>query len=79
MHIVSGSQHLGDLIPCVQNEEKKKIQSAIAGRQVSVIFDGTTKVCEAMVIILRFIDDSWNVNQRVIHFNVTCQKFNGMK
>ena len=40
---LSGSQHLGDLIPCVHNEEKEKIKSAIASRQVSVIFDGTTK------------------------------------
>ena len=48
---LSGSQHLGDLISCSQSEERKKVKSNIAGRYVAVIFDSTTTVCEAMVVI----------------------------
>lgn len=33
---------------------------------MSVIFDGTTHVCEAIVVVLRCIDDSWNIYQRVV-------------
>ena len=43
---LSGSQHLGDLISCIQIEERKKDKSDIAGRYVSVIFYSTTTVCE---------------------------------
>ena len=41
-----------------------KVKNDINGKCVSVIFDGTTHVCEAMVII-RFIDDEWCIQQRV--------------
>ena len=33
---------------------------------MSVIFYGTTTVCEAMVVIIWFVDDSWNICQRVV-------------
>ena len=32
---------------------------------MSVIFDGTTHVCEAMVVVIRFVDDQWQTKQRV--------------
>ena len=35
---LSGSQHLGDLIPCILDEEKREV-NVIAARHVSVIFD----------------------------------------
>ena len=63
---LSGSQHLGDFISCIQSEEKKKIKSSITSRNMSVIFYGTTTVCEAMVVIIWFVDDSWNICQRVV-------------
>ena len=54
------------MISCVHSEANGKIKSNIAGLQVSVIFNGTTTVCEAMVVILRFVDDPWNICQRAI-------------
>ena len=53
--------HLGSLvliicmtsyIPFVQQQEKKSVKDQINGRQVSVIFCGTTHVCEALVIVI---------------------------
>ena len=55
---LSGSQHLGDLIPCILDEEKRKV-NVIAARHVPVIFDETRHVCEAMVVVLHY-------NQRVV-------------
>ena len=74
---LSGSQHLGDLIPCIHDEENKKIKSDLANRRVSVIFDGTTHVCEAMVVVLRFVDDSWNINQRVVRLMLLAKSLTG--
>ena len=53
---------LRDYIPFVQQLEQKRVKDQINGRQVSVIFDGTTHVCEALVIVLRF----GNLQQRVV-------------
>ena len=45
---LSSSQHLKELIPLVLREERRKIKEQIHDRQVSVIFDGTTHVAEAI-------------------------------
>ena len=42
-----------------------KVKNDINGKCVSVIFYGTTHVCEAMVIVIRFIDDEWCIQQCV--------------
>ena len=47
------------------NEKMQKIEGEIDGRPVSIIFDGTTHVCEAMVIVLRFVNEKWKIQQRV--------------
>ena len=54
---LSDSTNLYSLIPFVHQEEQANIQKEISGKSVSVIFDGTTNVCEALAIILQFVDD----------------------
>ena len=46
------SSHLHDLIPFIHKQEQQSIQDQICGKNVSVIFDGTTHVCETLAIIL---------------------------
>lgn len=55
------SSHLSEMISIIHREEEAKLKSDIHERKVSVIFDGTTHVCEAMVIVLRFIDNQWSI------------------
>ena len=62
---LTGCDNLCDYIPFVQQQEQKSVNDQINGRQVSVIFYGTTHVCEALVIVLRFVDEKWNLQQRV--------------
>ena len=50
--------NLADLLPFILQNELDHIKREINGRYVSVIFDGTTHVYEAMVVVLRFLDDS---------------------
>ena len=44
------STHLYNLIPAVRQMEFEKTKAAIAGRDVSVIFDGSTRLGEAVAI-----------------------------
>ncbi len=57
---LTSSQHLRELIPIVHMEQKDKIKESISGRQISIIFDGTTHVAEAMVVVVRS-NDEWEI------------------
>lgn len=52
---LSDSCNLRKLIPLILESEISQLKESIAGKQVSVtvIFDGTTHVCEALVNLLR--------------------------
>ena len=45
-------------------------------RDVSVIFDGSTRQGEAIAIIICFIDDQWAITQRLIRIDVCSKSVN---
>jgi len=62
----SDSANLYSLIPFVRQQEQASNQKEISGKSVSVSFDGNTHVCEALAIILRFVDDQYQVQQHAV-------------
>lgn len=66
---LSDRRNMHDHIPFILKEEGH-IQQEINGKYLSVIFDGTSRLGEALVVILRFIDDSWCLQQRVVHLQM---------
>ena len=44
---------MADIVPLISSKEKETIKQEIAGKYLSVIFDDTTRVGEAMAIIVR--------------------------
>ena len=76
-YALSSSQHLRELIPPILCEERRKISEEISQRPVSLIFDGTTHVAEAVVVILRFVDDQWTIQQRVVRLMLLAKSVNG--
>ena len=63
---LTDKRHLFDLIPFILEEEKQNIKLSIQGKWLSVIFDGTSHCGEALAILVRYIDDSWNVQQQLL-------------
>ena len=63
---LSDSTNLYSLIPFIRQQKQASIQKEISGKNVSVIFDGTTHVCEALAILLRFVDDQYQIQQRAV-------------
>ena len=59
-----------DLIPFIQKRESNIISEEIKGKDLSVIFDGTTRLGEALAIVIRFVDDGWKINQRLIRLQM---------
>ena len=50
---LTDSSHLAGYVPVIQEEEKKRIRSEIDNQDVSIIFDGTTRLGEPMAVVLR--------------------------
>ena len=59
------SSSLRQLLPFIRQNEICHLKKEIEGKYVSILFDGTTHVCEALVVIIRYVDDDWQIQQRV--------------
>ena len=70
-------RHMSDLIPFLFFQEQDNIKSEISERPLSVIFDGTTRLGEAMAIVVRFIDDSFTIQQRLVHLQLLVKSMSG--
>ena len=55
---------MSDLVPFILQEEQAQIKDEISDKAVGV--DGTTRLGEALAIVLRFVSESWSVEQRLI-------------
>ena len=48
---------MADLVSFIHSQEIATIKQELSGCPVSVVFDGTTRLGEALAIVLRFVDD----------------------
>ena len=70
------SSHLADYVPVIQGEEKKWIRSEIDGQDVAIIFDGTTRLGEALAVVLRFFS-GWKIQQRLVRISLLAKSMTG--
>ena len=68
---------MSDLIPFILQQEHHKIQNKISGRDVSVIFDGTTHLGEALAIVFLFISPKWTTEQHFMRMQLLSQSLKG--
>ena len=61
---IAGRRTISDLIIFIHQQEVKRVKSEIEGRKVSVIFDGMTRLGEAMIV--RFVDAEWAIQQHLV-------------
>ena len=70
-HHITSRSHLSEMIPTVLAKEKEKLKSKLStAHSFSVIFDGSTRLGEALAIIVPLIDGNWNLQQRLIRFQI---------
>ena len=62
---LTSSTNLRQLITFIHQEELSRIKQEILNQPLSIIFDGTTHVCEAYVVVLRYLTDDWELKQCV--------------
>ena len=54
---------MSDLIPLLVSKEQDDIKGELSGRPISVVFDGTRYLGEAMAVVVRFIDALFSIQQ----------------
>ena len=70
-HRLTAHGHLSQMIPSIMEKEKETLKTELSLVDgCSVIFDGSTRLGEALAIVVRFVDDEWNVQQRLIRLQV---------
>ncbi len=68
---------LSDLVPFVQKREKDQVSSEITGRKISVIFDGTCRLGEALCLVVRYVSDNWAIEQRLVALKMLQKSLTG--
>ena len=66
-----------DLVPFILKEEETCLKQELQGKQVGVILDGTTRLGEAMAIILQYVSDSWTLEQRLVRIQLLSKSMTG--
>ena len=64
-YALMSSTNLRQLIPFIHQEELSRIKQEILNQPLSIIFEGTTHVCEAFVVVLHYLTDDWELKQCV--------------
>lgn len=66
-----------DLIPFVLKEEETTSKAMIKDKKLGIIFDGTTRLGEALTIVVRFISEDWKIQQHVIRVQMLAKSLTG--
>ena len=69
--------NMRQLIPFVRQEEEETIKGEISGSNISVIFDGTTRLGEALAIVVRFVTADWDIKQRLVRLQLISKSLKG--
>ena len=74
---LTDKRFLFDLIPFILEDEKARNKQSIQGQYLSVIFDGTSHSGEALAILVRFVNNSWIIEQRLLAIQLLSKSLTG--
>ena len=75
-YALTSATNLRQLLPFIRHQEIDTLKKESASKPLSIIFDGTTHVCEAMVVVVRYISD-WDIQQRVCRLMLLAKSMTG--
>ena len=67
---LTDSSHLRQQIPLTLKQETEPLKEELATRDLGLIFDGSNRMSEAIVIIVRFVSDNWSIVQSLIGLDI---------
>jgi len=66
-----------DLNPFFHKQELERIQGEINGKDISDVFDGTTRLGEALAIVIPYIDTEWQITQQLVWLQMLVKSVSG--
>lgn len=70
--------HLASMIPRILEREKNLLKEEIKGQYITFVFDGTTRLGEAVNVVVRFCPSDFNaIQQRLVNFTTLKKHLNG--
>lgn len=79
-HNLTSAAHLGqDYVPQISQREEHLVKKEISGEYIGVIFDGTTRLGEAVNIITRHISEDFRIILRLVDFTTMKVHMNGLQ
>lgn len=69
---LTSHSHMAEYIPTILAEEKKRLKELIAGQPISIIFDGTTRLGEAIALVVRYVDH-WTAKQVLVRLHTVAK------
>lgn len=69
--------HMFNFISFILKEEQKLLCKEIENKHISVTFDGTTRHGEAMVIVVCFVSNEWELEQQLLQFHILSKCMTG--
>ena len=76
-YALTSSTLLRQLIPFILQEELSRIKREILNRPLSIIFDGTTHVCEVFVVVVHYLTDDWELKHCVGRLKLLAKSMTG--
>ena len=70
-------RNMSDYVPFILKDEENLICREIEGKELSVIFDGTSRIGEALAIVLWFVNDDFFEQQRVVRKQMLAKSLSG--
>ena len=68
---------LSQLIPVVLEKEKDTVKFALFGQFLSIAFDGNTRLGEAVVVVVLYVDHNWKIRQVLARLAVLSKSLTG--
>ena len=79
-HSLTASTHMKDIIPSVLTKEQEKLKAELQEvKEVSVIFDGTARLGEALAIVVRYIKQDFKPTQRLVCLEILAKPLKGVE
>jgi hypothetical protein len=75
-HQLTASSHLRLFVPTLRDAQREEIKKALAMYPIFIVHDGTNRFSEFYAIVVRWVDDSLNLNERLVEMESFTGKHN---
>ena len=74
---LTNRRNMHDYVPFILKDEENRIRQEIEGKQLSIIFDGTLRLGEALAIVVCFVNDDLSIHQRLVRLQMLTKSLTG--